>query len=107
MKFDPYAFLEKMRSGAATPATAATPCLEVRPRVASVATVAGVDHKNPQPLPDAEAYVEALRQVGPCGYGVVATFLGWGATRAGNAEMELRLAGRIVYDSSGRGKLTE
>lgn len=60
-----------------------------------------------KPLPDAEAYVEALRQIGPCGYGAVAAFLGWGATRAGKAETELRLAGRIAYDSTGRGRLRD
>lgn len=60
-----------------------------------------------QPLPDVEAYAEALREIGPCGYGVVAVFLGWGATRAGRAETELRMSGRIVYDATGRGRLRE
>lgn len=54
---------------------------------------------------DAEAYVRALREIGPCGYGAIARHLGWGATRAGQAETVLRLAGRIVYDRTGRGRL--
>jgi len=56
---------------------------------------------------DAEAYALALRQIAPCGYGAVARHLGWGATRAGQAETILRLAGRIVYDRTGRGRLVE
>jgi len=56
---------------------------------------------------DAEVYAVALREIAPCGYGAVARHLGWGATRAGQAETILRLAGRIVYDRTGRGRLVE
>lgn len=57
---------------------------------------------------DAEAYADALRLHGPCGYGGIATALGWGAGRASVAEIELRKAGRIVYpDKTGRGWLVE
>ena len=56
------------------------------------------------PAKDAEAYALALREIAPCGYGAVARHLGWGATRAGQAETILRLAGRIVYDRTGRGR---
>lgn len=59
------------------------------------------------PVKDAEAYAMALREIAPCGYGAVARHLGWGATRAGQAETILRLAGRIVYDRTGRGRLVE
>lgn len=59
------------------------------------------------PAKDAEAYASALREIAPCGYGAVARHLGWGATRAGQAETILRLAGRIVYDRTGRGRLVE
>lgn len=55
------------------------------------------------PKSDAELYAEALRRIQPCGYGPVAAFLGWGMTRAANAETVLREAGRIRYDHSGRG----
>lgn len=59
------------------------------------------------PAKDAEAYALALREIAPCGYGAIARHLGWGATRAGQAETILRLAGRIVYDKTGRGRLVE
>ena len=59
------------------------------------------------PAKDAEAYALALREIAPCGYGAIALHLGWGATRAGQAETILRLAGRIVYDKTGRGRLVE
>jgi hypothetical protein len=41
---------------------------------------------------DAEVYADTLQLIGPCGYGPVAVFLGWGATRTANAEAELRQA---------------
>ncbi|MBN9241911.1 MAG: hypothetical protein J0I98_03875 [Mesorhizobium sp.] len=59
------------------------------------------------PKPDADLYADALRQIGPCGYGPVAVFLGWGAGRASAAEIELRQADRIVYDRTGRGRPAE
>lgn len=62
---------------------------------------------DPAPKPDAEMYADALRICGPCGYGPIAVFLGWGATRAANAEAELRAANRIAYDRTGRGQLIE
>lgn len=57
------------------------------------------------PQTDAELYADALRQIEPCGYGPVAVFLGWGAGRASAAECELRQAGKIAYDHTGRGRL--
>ncbi|RVG89295.1 hypothetical protein [Sinorhizobium meliloti] len=54
-----------------------------------------------------EAYAQALRQHGPCGYGPMARVLGWEMTRTGQAEDALRKAGRIVYDRTGRGWLVE
>lgn len=57
------------------------------------------------PKTDAELYADALRQIEPCGYGPVAVFLGWGAGRASAAECELRQAGRLAYDNTGRGRL--
>lgn len=60
----------------------------------------------PQPG-DAEAYANALRFHGPCGYGGIATALGWSVSRASAAEAELRKSGRIAYDKTGRGTLTE
>lgn len=60
----------------------------------------------PQPG-DVEAYADALRLHGPCGYGGIASALGWGMSRASAAEAELRKAGRIAYDKTGRGTLIE
>ncbi len=65
-----------------------------------------VDPMNPQPG-DAWAYAKALRHEGPCGYGAIATTLGWSASRASAAESELRKAGRIQYDHTGRGTVVE
>lgn len=59
------------------------------------------------PTRDAEDYAVALGDIGPCGYGAIARHLGWGATRAGQAETILRLTGRIVYDRTGRGRLVQ
>ena len=57
------------------------------------------------PRSDADQYAEALRQIGPCGYGPIAVVLSWGMTRTANAEEALRKARRIVYDKTGRGRL--
>lgn len=58
-----------------------------------------------EPRSDADQYAEALHYIGPCGYGPIAVVLGWGVTRTANAEDELRKAGRIIYDQTGRGTL--
>lgn len=39
-------------------------------------------------------------------YGAAASALGWGATRAWQAEAALRAAGRIAFDPQGRAALT-
>ena len=64
------------------------------------------DHDT-DPVTDAETYARALSEMGPCGYGAVARHLGWGATRAGQAADVLRLAGRVIYDRTGRGRLVD
>lgn len=79
-----------------------------RDRSAKLALAPAEDNSiDGDPTKDAEAYALALREIAPCGYGAVARHLGWGATRAGQAETILRLAGRIVYDRTGRGRLVE
>ncbi|MCO5139284.1 MULTISPECIES: hypothetical protein [unclassified Shinella] len=60
-----------------------------------------------QPKTDAELYIDALRIIGPCGYGGVGSFLGWGMTRAGQVEEEVRKAGLIRYDRTGRATVVE
>lgn len=52
---------------------------------------------------DPEAYLAHLQEHGPKPYGAVAAALGWGATRAWQAEARLRASGQITIDSSGRG----
>ncbi len=51
---------------------------------------------------DPETYIEALRVHGPMTYGMAMRVLGWGGTRAGQAETALRAAGRITLSNHGR-----
>lgn len=63
---------------------------------------------DPRPRPDdAEVYARALTLHGPMTYGTAMRVLGWGATRAGQAEAALREAGRIIFNSMGRAVLVE
>ena len=58
------------------------------------------------PDPDALlALLALLRGRGPMSYGAAATALGWGATRAWQAEAALLAAGRIEHDRFGRAAL--
>lgn len=75
-------------------------------RVASVASVATPPRASPQPAPparadgldsDAGAYLDRLRLHGPATYGAMASTLGWGATRAWQAEAKLRALGLVNY----------
>lgn len=54
---------------------------------------------------DADRYAEALRLHGPASYGMMMRILGWGGTRAGQAETALREAGRIAFNGNGRAYL--
>jgi hypothetical protein len=47
--------------------------------------------------PDAGAYLDRLRLHGPATYGAMASAMGWGATRAWQAEAKLRAAGFLRY----------
>lgn len=60
-----------------------------------------------QPRTDPEAYARHLRDNGPSTYGAAAAELGWGATRAWQAEARLRAAGRIRFDHLGKAHLVE
>lgn len=51
---------------------------------------------------DPETYLDHLRLHGPTTYGAAATALGWGATRAWQAEARLRAAGLVRYDALGK-----
>ena len=50
---------------------------------------------------DPERYADALRIHGPASYGMMMRILGWGGTRAGRAEDELRKQGRVAFDRCG------
>ena len=61
---------------------------------------------DPAPAADLDALLTLLRDRGPMTYGAAATALGWGATRAWQAEAMLLAAGRIAFDPQGRAALT-
>jgi hypothetical protein len=99
MWFDPH---RKLAEIAAQPAKPAQPA----PHVANVASVATPPRSKPQFAPparadglepDAGAYLDFLRLHGPHTYGAAASELGWGATRAWQAEAKLRAAGLVHY----------
>lgn len=54
---------------------------------------------------DMDLYAEALHIHGPMSYGQAMDILGWGGTRAGRAETDLRKAGRIEFNELGRAVL--
>lgn len=54
---------------------------------------------------DAEVYATAIRVHGPMSYGMAMRRLGWGGTRAGQAEAALKKAGRIAFNDNGRAYL--
>lgn len=56
---------------------------------------------------DMDLYAEALRVHGPMSYGQAMDVLGWGATRAGEAETRLQKAGRIEFNRLGRAALKD
>lgn len=56
---------------------------------------------------DMEAYAGVLRTHGPMSYGQAMHVLGWGGTRAGQAESDLRAAGRIAFNQLGRAYLVD
>ncbi|MGR9312156.1 hypothetical protein ACU8MX_22395 [Rhizobium leguminosarum] len=56
---------------------------------------------------DMDLYAEALRIHGPMSYGQAMGVLGWGGTRAGQAQSNLRKAGRIEFNKLGRAVLLD
>lgn len=52
--------------------------------------------------PETGAYLDRLRIHGPATYGAMATALGWGATRALQAEAKLRALGLVWMGDFGR-----
>lgn len=74
--------------------------------VAKVADVAG-GHRRARSAPanlhpDAAALLDLLLHAGPATYGAAARTLGWGATRAWQAEARLRAAGLVRLGEHGK-----
>lgn len=93
------------------PATIATVATNPRPALPRVAVVASVACPQPQkpkadPAADAGHLADLLARSGPLTYGAAAVALGWGATRAWQAEAHLRAAGRVTFDALGRAALS-
>lgn len=85
------------------------------PEVAKIAEVAVLPAQNSKSVHvarthghDANAgkYLDFLNLHGPSTYGAFATAPGWGATRAWQAEAQLRAAGLVQYNSLGKAALT-
>ena len=81
------------------------------PKIAKIAEVAAYGSQNlkSSPVartdgayPDAEKYLDFLHLQGPATYGASATALGWGATRAWQAEAQLVAAGLVQHDKLGK-----
>ena len=78
------------------------------PRLARIARLARPEPAAPRSAPranpqeDAAALADALRLHGPMTQGAAALALGWGATRAWQAEAQLRAAGMVRLDGWGR-----
>ena len=102
------AVLQAKTSPAATPATSATIAGHYPAGVAEVAGVAApplqIQKCTPSAAPegDAATLAQALRLHGPMTQGAAALALGWGATRAWQAEAQLRAAGVVRLDHWGR-----
>ena len=64
-------------------------------KLTSIARTDGLDA-------DAGEYLDFLHLYGPATYGAAAVALGWGATRAWQAETQLMAAGLVQYDSLGK-----
>ena len=83
----------------------------IAPKVAEVAEVAahGPQNLKSSPVtnpegayPDVRKYLDFLHLHGPSTYGACATAMGWGATRAWQAEAQLIAAGLVRYDILGK-----
>ena len=108
LKFDAYAALaeiENRQPPGANPANLANPA----PSPAPISKISKISRGQVQisktALSDPERYLAHLHDTGPTTYGAAATALGWGATRAGQAESSLRADGEIQIGKDGRAHL--
>ena len=89
----------------ATPATPATQAPASPPvsRLSQVSQAAPPKPCPPAPArpdgldPDAVAYLDSLHLHGPATYGAAASAMGWGATRAWQAETRLHKLGLVIH----------
>ena len=89
----------------ATPATLATQALPAPP-MSQLSQVSQAPPPKSEPQaparpdrldPDAGAYLDWLRLHGPATYGAAASAMGWGATRAWQAETRLQKLGLVIH----------
>lgn len=107
MKFDVQAALDEILTESIAPAISANPAIPP-PKLASIARIAvkevetqDIEFDTKARPDDHEAYAEALRFHGAMSYGQAMRVLGWGGTRAGQAEDFLRLASRVEFNEQG------
>ena len=113
MWFDPYRAIAALEGGTLPP-------LERKPEgptgLAQVARIARPPDLKREtdlsagpkgPGADALALLDLLTHNGPSTYGAAAVALGWGATRAWQAETRLRTAGKVVIGLNGKAAPSE
>ena len=107
MKFDVQAALDEILTESIAPAISANPAIPP-PKLASIARIAvkevetqDIEFDTRATIEDPEIYAEALCIHGPMSYGMAMRVLGWGGTRAGQAEDALRLDGRVQLNTQG------
>lgn len=105
LKFDAYAVLaeiEDRQPSDANPANAPNPSAS-KVQISTISRNSRRQIQNSKITSnDQERYLALLRDNGPQTYGAVAIMLGWGATRAWQAEARLRAAGMIRINETGK-----
>lgn len=96
LNFDPYKCLERIRQRAAFAEIDAAPIATPVAEVVITATPS-----------DPDRLLDHIRLHGPTTYGAAAIALGWGATRAAQAEARLRADGWAQIEKDGRMHITD
>lgn len=108
LKFDAYAVLaeiETRQHSGANSANLANPAPSPAP-ISRISKISRAQLSKPT-LSDPERYLAHLREIGPTTYGAAASALGWGATRAWQAEARLGAGGKIRIGTDGRAYLSK
>ena len=107
MWFDPYKAMPTLEGGTLPPSD---PKSEAPDGLAQLARIARTPTLKPEIGPmvqpdetkgDVRVFLDHLARNGPSTYGAAAIALGWGATRAWQAEARLRAAGLSQMDKNG------